>query len=50
MRWQENAEAISQFFSLPWQYVSKKIAKYSAETFVYYVSSGLGIPQHFAKG
>lgn len=28
----------------------QKIAKYLAETFAYYVSNGLGIPQHLAKG
>ena len=28
----------------------QKTTKDSAETFVYYVSNGFGIPWHFAKG
>ena len=44
------ARVISEFFSLPRQYIGKKTAEDSAETFVYYVSNGFGIPQHFAKG
>ena len=30
--------------------VSLKAAKDSAETFVYYVGTGFGIPRHFAEG
>ena len=38
------------FFSLPRQCVGKKItAKDLAETSVYHVSNGFGIPWHFAK-
>ena len=49
--WQQtDAGVISGFFSLPLQYVGKKTVEDSAETFVYYVRNGIGIPQHFAKG
>ena len=39
-----NAETISEFLSLPQQYIGKKSAKDSAETFVYYVGNGFCIP------
>ena len=29
--------------------LGKKTAEYSAETFAYYVSNGLGIPRYLAK-
>ena len=47
---QIKVRGISEFFSFPWQYIDKKTAEDSAETYVYYVSNGFGIPQHFAKG
>ena len=50
----KNAEAISEFFSLPHQYVGKKKKKKtgedSAETFAYCVGSEFGIPRHFDEG
>ena len=45
-----NAEAISEFSSLPRQYVGKKTAKDSTETFLYYVGNCFGIPRYIAKG
>ena len=39
---------ISQFALAMHQ--QKNIAKDSAETFVYYVGNGFGMPRHFAKG
>ena len=39
-----------RILSLPRQYIGKKTAEDSVETFAYYVTNGLGILQHFAKG
>ena len=39
-----------QTFSLPRQYIGKKPAKDSAETFEYYVKNGFSLPQDFANG
>ena len=40
---------IQVFFSLPGLCIGKKTAEGLAEAFIYHVSNGLGIPQHFAK-
>ena len=39
----KNAEAISNLYSLPRQYVTKKTVEDSAETFVYFTCNGFGI-------
>ena len=44
-----NTDAISEFFNFPQQYIGKKTVEDSAETFVYYLNNGVGMPQHFAK-
>ena len=41
---------MSEFFSLHWQYISKKTVKDSPETTVYQVGNGFSIPWSFAKG
>ena len=44
------AKVLSQFFSLLWQYISKKTGKDSAETFVHNISNSFYIPLYFSKG
>ena len=46
----ENAEAISKFFSLLWQCVCKKTGQDSVETFAHYEGDAFGMPWHFPKG
>ena len=46
-----STSAISGFFSLPHQYIGKKnkTAEDSTEMFLYYISNGFSIHQHFSK-
>ena len=44
------ARIISEFFSLARQYIGKKTAEDSAETFVYYARNGFDIPQKVGSG